>query len=237
MLGEDSGHPFVDAETYCRRALAQGLDRCLFGGMRGTLPAGLVEEIRSLSQPPIPWDVRLAEWFDERFPPPELRRSYARPSRRQSSTPEIPRPSPLKPPEEARKSRVFGVVLDTSGSMEPQLLGKALGAIASYSLSREVYAVRLICCDASAYDSGWVEPEQLLDRFTIKGRGGTLLQPGVDCLRDLVRRGDFPKAGPVLFITDGYCENSLEIPFDHAFLLPEGNRLPFMARGEVFVVK
>ncbi|MFM8330361.1 MAG: hypothetical protein ACKN9T_01595 [Candidatus Methylumidiphilus sp.] len=35
------------------------------------------------------------------------------------------------PPEEARKSRVFGVVLDTSGSMDLRLLGKALGAIAS----------------------------------------------------------------------------------------------------------
>lgn len=45
------------------------------GGWRGTLPAGLIEEIRSLAQPPIPWDVRLAYWFDERFPPPERRRS------------------------------------------------------------------------------------------------------------------------------------------------------------------
>lgn len=237
ILGEEGGRPFVDAEGYCRRALAQGLDRCLYGGMRGTLPAGLIEEIRSLSQPPIPWDVRLAEWFDERFPPPELRRSYARPSRRQSTTPDIPRPSPLKPPEETRKSRVFGVVLDTSGSMEPQILGKALGAIASYSLAREVYAVRLVCCDASAYDSGWVEPERLLDRFTLKGRGGTVLQPGVDCLRQLARRGDFPLPGPVLLITDGYCEDGLDIPFDHAFLLPEGKRLPFMPKGEVFGVK
>jgi len=237
ILGEERGQPFVDAEEYCRRALAQGLDRCLHGGMRGTLPAGLVEEIRSLSQPPIPWDVRLAEWFDERFPPPELRRSYARPSRRQAATPDIPRPSPLKPPEDLRVSRVFGVVLDTSGSMQPQLLGKALGAIASYSLAREVFAVRLVCCDASAYDSGWVEPERLLDRFGLKGRGGTVLQPGIDCLSQLARRGEFPKPGPLLLITDGYCEDSLDIPFDHAFLLPEGRRLPFTPRGDVFWVK
>ncbi|CAK0768073.1 hypothetical protein CCP4SC76_40001 [Gammaproteobacteria bacterium] len=132
---------------------------------------------------------------------------------------------------------MFGVVLDTSGSMEPQLLGKALGAIASYSLAHDVYSVRLVCCDAQAYDSGWVEPERLLDRFTVRGRGGTVLQPGVDCLRHLAERGEFPRSGSLLFITDGYCEDRMDIPFDHAFLVPDGHRLPFVPRGEVFGVK
>ncbi len=68
--------------------------------------------------------------------------SYARPARRQSSNREIPRPSILKPREEERQARVFGVVLDTSGSMEPKLLGKAIGAIASYAQAREVFWVR-----------------------------------------------------------------------------------------------
>jgi predicted metal-dependent peptidase len=236
LLGEDSGEPFIDAESYCRRALSQGLERWDWSGLRGTMPAGLAEEIRSLSQPTIPWDVKLAEWFDAHFPPPEQRRSYARPSRRQAATPDIPRPSRSLPTEEERTSRVFAVLLDTSGSMEPRLLGKALGAIASYSLAHEVFAVRLVCCDAHAYDSGWVEPERLLDRFTVKGRGGTVLQPGVHLLRNLVQRGDFPKTGPLLIITDGDCEDRLEIPFEHAFLLPEGRRLPFMTRSEVFRV-
>jgi predicted metal-dependent peptidase len=237
MLGDEDGKLFIDAEGYCRRALAQGLDRFTTGTSRGLLPEGLIEEIRSLSQPPIDWDVKLAQWFDERFPPPETRRSYAHPSRRQSATPDNPRPSTVKPTEEERRSRVFGVVLDTSGSMAPQLLGKSLGAIASYALARDVSAVRLICCDAQAYDSGWVEPKNLLERFAVRGRGGTVLQPGLDCLRDLASRGDFPKPGPVLIITDGYCEDQLSTAMDHAYLLPEGRRLPFRARGEVFMVK
>lgn len=237
LLGREEGGIFVDAEAYCRRALWQGMERCLLGGGRGTLPAGLVEEIRALAQPPIPWDVRLAYWFDEHFPPPELRRSYARPSRRQASTPDIPRPSVTKPPEEERRARVFGVVLDTSGSMEPKLLGKAIGAIASYAQAREVYAVRLVYCDAVAYDAGWLPPESLLERIAVKGRGGTVLQRGVDCLRDAARRDDFPKRGPVLLITDGYCEEQLSIDFEHAFLVPEGKRLPFTPRGEVFWVR
>lgn len=237
LLGREEGGIFVDAEAYCRRALWQGMERCLLGGGRGTLPVGLVEEIRALAQPPIPWDVRLAYWFDEHFPPPELRRSYARPSRRQASTPDIPRPSVTKPPEEERRARVFGVVLDTSGSMEPKLLGKAIGAIASYAQAREVYAVRLVYCDAVAYDAGWLPPESLLERIAVKGRGGTVLQRGVDCLRDAARRDDFPKRGPVLLITDGYCEEQLSIDFEHAFLVPEGKRLPFTPRGEVFWVR
>jgi predicted metal-dependent peptidase len=237
LVGEDTGSGFVDAEGYCRRALLQGLERCLLGGWRGTLPAGLVEEIRSLAQPPIPWDVRLAYWFDEHFPLPERRRCYARPSRRQASTPDIPRPSLVKPLDEERQSRVFGVVLDTSGSMEPKLLGKAIGAIASYAQAREVFAVRLIFCDAAAYDVGWLPPETLLERIAVKGRGGTVLQRGIDCLRDSARRGDFPPQGPVLLITDGYCEDHLDIPFEHAFLVPEGCRLPFVPRRDVFWIR
>lgn len=236
MLGDDDGKQFTDAEAYCRRALAQGVDRFASGTTRGLLPAGLIEEIRSLSQPPIPWDVKLAHWFDERFAPPEPRRSYARPSRRQSATPDNPRPSKVKPTEEERRSRVFGVLLDTSGSMAPQLLGKSLGAIASYALARDVSAVRLICCDAHAFDSGWVQPEDLLERFAVRGRGGTVLQPGLDLLRDLAARGDFPKNGPLLVITDGDCEDQLSTAMDHAYLLPEGGHLPFRARGEVFYV-
>lgn len=236
LIGEDDGSFFTDAEAYCRRALAQGLDRYAGCSQRGTIPAGLIEEIRSLAQPPIPWDVRLAEWFDERFPPPELRRSYARPSRRQAATPEFPRPSFIKPSEEERQSRVFGVLLDTSGSMDLKVLGKALGAIASYAMARDVSAVRLVCCDAQAYDMGWVNPENLLERFSLRGRGGTILQPGLDRLHALAAGADFPKQGPVLVITDGYCEDAIATPMDHAFLLPQGRRLPFHTRSEIFFV-
>ncbi len=236
ILCEAETGRFVDAEAYCRRALAAGLDRCMFANQRGLIPAGLIEEIRSLAQPPIPWDVRLAEWFDERFPPPERHRTYARPSRRQGATPEIPRPSQARPSEELLASRVFGVVLDTSGSMQPQLLGKALGAIASYAMAREVSMVRLVCCDAVAYDAGWVEPENLLDRFTIRGRGGTILQPGIELLASAARRGDFPGTGPLLIITDGYCEDHLDVAMDHAYLVPASNYLPFRPVGPVFQV-
>ncbi len=219
----------ISLDDFYRRCLAQGLEyHQLYG--RGTIPAGLVEEIRALSQPPIAWDVALARWFDDHFPPLEKLRTYARPSRRQSASPDIPRPTYIVPPGD--EGRTFGVILDTSGSMDRQLLAKALGAISSYSLSRDVPLVRVVFCDAAVYDQGYLSPEDIAGRVQVKGRGGTVLQPGIDLLE---KAADFPRDGPLLIITDGWCDR-LHLRREHAFLIPEGNHLPFVPRGEVFYI-
>ena len=49
----------------------------------------------------------------------------------------------------AESGRTFGVILDTSGSMDTKLLGKALGAIASYSVARDVPFVRVVFCETA----------------------------------------------------------------------------------------
>ncbi len=59
---------------------------------KGSLPPAMLEEMRALENPPLPWDVRLGRWFDEHIPPVERIRTYGRPSRRQASTPDIARP-------------------------------------------------------------------------------------------------------------------------------------------------
>ena len=218
----------IDLDDFYRRCLGQGLVYHEEQG-RGYLPAGLIEEIRALSQPPVPWDVELAQWFDHYFSPLEMIRSYARPSRRQSSTPDIPRPGRVPAPD-SEDGRTFGVILDTSGSMDRSLLAKALGAIASYSISRDVPLVRVIFCDAVAYDQGYMPPETIADKVKVRGRGGTVLQPGINLLEETP---DFPKDGPLLIITDGYCE-PLRIHREHAFLIPRGSNLPFMPKGKVF---
>jgi predicted metal-dependent peptidase len=228
LTGADEPAWGVDLDEFYRRCLAEGLDyhrsQC-----RGFLPAGLIQEIRALTEPPVPWDVELARWFDDHFAPVERRRSYARASRRQAAAPDIPRPGWYLP-EELADGRTFGVVLDTSGSMDRRLLGKALGAIASYAVTRDVGSVRVVFCDAAPHDNGWMHPLDIASQVRVIGRGGTVLQPGIDLLE---RAPDFPKDGPVLVITDAFIDQ-VRIKREHAFLIPAGATLPFTPHGPVF---
>ena len=221
----------VDLDDFYRKALIDG--RAYHEARRGLLPYGLEAEIKSLEHPPLPWDAKLARWFDEHITAEAPRRSYARPSRRQSASPDIPRPGRLNP-SEAVPRHTFGVVLDTSASMSPRLLGKALGAIASYAWAHDVPAARIVYCDAAPYDAGYLPVEQIADRVRVRGRGGTALQPAIDLLANA---RDFPPDAPILIITDGECEPLRVHRREHAYLLPRGAHLPFTPRGEVFEVR
>ena len=92
--------------------------------------------------------------------------------------------------------------------------------------------MRLICCDAAPYDLGYMPAADMAQRIALKGRGGTVLQPGVDLL---LAASDFPKDGPILIITDGQCDQ-LRVPRAHAYLLAPGKRLPFRSTAPVFVM-
>lgn len=222
-------HDTASLDDFYKSAMQSGLEYHS-NTSRGYIPAGLIEEIRALAMPPIPWDVELGRWFDCHFAPLEKRRSYARPSRRQGSTPDIPRPSYVQAniPE---NSLTFGVVIDTSGSMSTKLIGYALGAIASYAAAKDVPFARVVFCDARAYDAGYLAPEDIAGRVRVQGRGGTILQPGINLLENAQ---DFPKDGPILVITDSEIEDHLTIHHNHAYLIPRGRRLPFTPRGKVF---
>jgi predicted metal-dependent peptidase len=218
-----------------RRCLGAGMS-CLGMG-RGAVPAGLLEEIRTLFTPPVPWDVELARWIEQHVPlVREKLRTYARASRRQSSTPDIPRPARYVP-QAWKDACTFGVVLDTSGSMDRELLGRALGAVASYAEARDVPAVRLVLCDAAPYDRGFVAPSDLRGVFSVQGRGGTVLQPAVNFL---VSRPDFPASAPVMILTDGWCEEEILVPREHCFVLPRKSwkegALPLRTSAPVFRV-
>lgn len=222
----------AELDELYRSALRRGLTYHQEHG-RGYLPAGLVEEIYAVARPPIRWDVALARWFDERFTPAESRRTYARMSRRQSSTPDIPRPAWYRE-EEREAGQTFGVLLDTSGSMDRTLLAAALGAIASYSEARDVKLVRVVFCDAMPYDQGFMAPEDIAGAVQVRGWGGTKLQPGIDLLEEAP---DFPKNAPLLIITDGLCDRLRLGGRDHAYLIPYGRCLPFPPKGPVFKLK
>ena len=229
---EDKHWSSEDLDSFYCSAMQQGLEFHQQNG-RGYLPAALIEEIHAMSRPPIRWDVELAKWFDEYFTSTEKHRCYARMSRRQSSTPDIPRPA-WRMNDELIKQHIFGVLLDTSGSMDRHLLAAALGSIASYSEARDVQHIRLVFCDAAAYDQGVIHPDELAEAVQIRGRGGTVLQPGIDLLDHDPR---FPKEAPILIITDGQCDRLNLRGRNHAYLVPYGNRLPFLPKGPVFRLK
>ncbi|MDR2527715.1 MAG: VWA-like domain-containing protein [Synergistaceae bacterium] len=231
MLGEGEARFYkapVGLDDFYRRVLNDGLE--YHKSSRGLLPEGLEEEIRALWRAPIPWDVELAHWFDRFFAPLEKKRTYARLSRRQASTPDIPRPRAVSDAVDL-DGRTFGVVLDTSGSMDRYMLAVALGAVASYADSRDVPFARVVFCDAAAYDAGYMAPDAILGNVRVRGRGGTALQPGIDFLE---RAKDFPKDGPILIITDAECD-SFTVRREHAIMIPKGARLPFRPSGEVFM--
>lgn len=219
-----------------RHCLRSGVD-AWYATCRGLVPAGLLEEVKSLYTPPVSWDVDLARWMEKHVPLlHETRRTYSRASRRQASTPDIPRPARYIP-QECEEAHTFGVVLDTSGSMDRELLGRALGAISSYAEARNVPAIRLVLCDAAPYDYGYVAPTDLRGVFPITGRGGTALQPAVSYLQS---RSDFPASAPVMIITDGWCEEELIVAREHCFLMPrkswkEGS-VPLRTSAPVFRV-
>lgn len=231
MLDEDTKY-FSEFEDACKEALLRGLFLHQTIG-RGDIPNSLEEEIKIINQPAIPWQVELARWISQRFPLEESTRTYARPSRRQSSTPDIPRARYVRP-EEEKNTRTFGVIMDTSGSMDRQLLGKCLGAIVSYASAQEVKQIRLVFCDAETYDEGYIELNQLVNKVKVKGRGGTVLQQAVNYLENVK---DFPVNAPILILTDGFFEPTLKVKRDHAFLLPNRHDLPIVPTGQVFEFK
>ncbi|MEV6287418.1 hypothetical protein [Kribbella sp. NPDC051770] len=235
VLGQPLPHPgegqrAAGLDDIYRRALSTGL--AYHDESRGLLPAGLVEEIRALDHPALEWDAQLARWFEEHVPSVVPTRSYARASRRQASTPDIPRPGWVRP-ERPELLPTYGVVLDTSASMDHRLLGKALGAIASYSHARDVPAARVVYCDAAPYDAGYVPVDEIAGRVQLRGRGGTVLQPALNLLD---HADDFPREAPVLIITDADCD-VLRVRREHAYLIPSGATLPFRARGPVFRIQ
>src|SRR5258707_2578550 len=108
-------------------------------GKGGLLPAELLELVTAKKVAAPAWKMALSKWFDAHFEESLPARSYARQSRRQQATPDIPRPR-YALPQLPDGSSIFGVMLDTSGSMSNDLLSKCLGALATLAAK---YRIRL----------------------------------------------------------------------------------------------
>jgi predicted metal-dependent peptidase len=199
---------------------------------KGALPHTLIDEIRALEHPPLPWDEQLGRWFDKHVPPVERVRTYARPSRRQSATPQTPRPRYIWPDEETAQRGTFGIVLDSSGRMEAPLVEQILSAISMYALSRNIPLVRFVTAGADVRDLGMTTASELNQRRAPSPIRQPKLKEAVELLENA---RDFPGECPLVIITALPCER-ITASRTHCFLVRGGGRLPFKTDSEVIEV-
>ena len=132
--------------------------------------------------------------------------SWARPHRRRGGT---TRGDVLFPSTRRREPQV-AVVVDTSASMDRELLGRALVELDGVArVCGNQRGVRLLTVDVEAHDLGWTRRPSTVDLI---GGGGTDLRIGIDTAASLQPRPDL-----IVVLTDGYT------PWPHA--APAGPRL------------
>ncbi len=90
---------------------------------------------------------------------------------------------------------VINVMLDTSGSMN----GYETKAL-EYCFRNDI-AINLIQCDTEVHAVEKIKTMKELQKVRIKGGGGTVLQPGIDYMKE-----HFPLYG-MMVLTDGYCDS------------------------------
>ena len=217
--GPDLWEDLFDGRRSRMQSRPSALGRTFAAGL-----ATLEEGIRAVEHPGQAWDAQLASWFGDRFPreAPVL----ALPPASQAVAQAVDRPR--RHPEVLRPGRDLGMVLDAPASADVRLLGRAVQAIASSATASHVHRVRLVVCGATAHDAGWLAPDRLASQVRAGGRGGTVLQHGVDLLR---HDAGFPTEAPVLLVTDGRCER-VRVHRDHAWVTT--GQLPFATSGPVF---
>ncbi|WP_420460212.1 DUF2201 family putative metallopeptidase [Neolewinella sp.] len=144
--------------------------------------------------------------------------SYARPNRRQSVY------HPILPPSLAgdRTARIV-IVVDTSGSMEPADLQRALSEVAAV-MRQFAYPVTIVPCDIQAYEPvRLIAAEEAYRLNYLPGGSGTDMAAGIQAALHLRPRPDV-----VLVLTDGetdYPTTAYAIPVVFGIFRTEGEQL------------
>jgi predicted metal-dependent peptidase len=163
------------------------------GAQPGTVPLGLRRWAEEMLGSRVDWRRVLAA---------EIRRgiaavagavdySYRRPSRRASAVPDVVMPTMQRPVPEV------AVVVDTSGSMDEELLGRALGEVDGLVRSLGLARGRLpvLPCDVAVHAVQRVSSARQVE---LLGGGGTDMGQGIEAARRLR-----PAPSLVVVLTDG----------------------------------
>lgn len=181
----------IDAEAVRERVAIDYLDA---QKGRGDTPRGAARWAKEITDPTIPWEPLLGRavrrgigWTSGRHEP-----TWSRPSRRQSIQPDILRPGWRQPVP------AVAMVIDTSASIDDQLLGRAMGEVdgALRGLGIPDACITVLACDAAV---GAVTRVRKATEANLVGGGGTDLRVGIAAASQLRPRPDL-----IVVFTDGY---------------------------------
>jgi len=182
-----------------RDAVATEIDR--HQRVQGNVPAGLRRWADDRLQPVVDWHAELRAVVSKHIGQQAGRRDYTyrRPSRRHAPGVVLPGMVGHAPPSVA-------VVIDTSGSMMPSDLARALAETGDLvrRLSHSHVPVRVIACDSAATTAQTVRDVRQVE---LVGGGGTNMVAGIEAAVALTPRPDL-----VVVITDGWTPWPTEPP-------------------------
>ena len=216
----NSGHPDRHEREMETRKWRERIVRA----QAGSPPGGLLRKLASdVPHPQVRWEVVLREFLKARcMPVTEI--SWARPSRRTLSLGEKARF--IDPGSERKKGLTrIGIVVDTSGSIDDDILRTFLGEINGIMRASGAEAV-VVDCDAAVHQVRVFQ--QAIRAYTPIGGGGTDFSPG---LEELARQrvtvavyltdlcGTFPAQKPRFPVLWAATEDR-EVPFGRKVVIP-----------------
>lgn len=167
----------------------------------GNVPGGLARWADARLTPVVDWHTQLRAIVTKTIGTTAGRRdySYQRPSRRSAPGVVLPGMVAHAPPSVA-------VVIDTSGSMAPSDLARALAETGEIvqRLGRSKRGVRVLACDSAPHEAQVVRDVR---NVRLEGGGGTDMESGIRYALDLKPRPDL-----VVVITDGYTPWPIQPP-------------------------
>ena len=193
----ESGNERQNVSSLDDQVLRREVARRMKAAGQNAIPDGWRDWAEEVISPRINWRARLGHRMSvalQNGVGSRIDYSFSRPSRRQSVYHPILTPS-LRGDRTAR----IAVVVDTSGSMPPELLSRALGEVAAV-LQIFQYPVTIIPCDLTAYEPVRVLAAREAYRLeSLPGGGGTDMTAGIRAALDLN-----PAPDSVLVLTDGF---------------------------------
>lgn len=164
---------------------------------RGVAPGGRSLYLEALETAyAAPWEMALQRWVGTCAPPT---RSWARPSRRGTSCPDVVLPG------RRRDGWTLNIVLDTSGSMR-SWQSQLLGVIGAFCRNHEVADVRILQCDVEVTVDERVAPEEL-KHYRLAGFGGSDMSPA------MFRLAEEPEVQAAIVVTDGFIAYPPAVPY------------------------